>query len=137
MAISMCSNSGGLVGWCRPRRRSRRRRSNTIRLGNRRRGFCLGSRVVVGPFRMLKRLIMELAPNEKLLQAYYSLLPFLRPTLFPLSWWIICLFFNEWSNFFSFGWWSYCLSFIFMYTLYNFLFCELKWNHNDFQYGFT
>lgn len=100
MAISICSSSAGIVGWCRPRRRSRRRRGSTIRLGNRRRGFCIGSRVVVGPFRMLKRLIMELAPNEKLIEAYYSLIPFLRPTLFPLSWW------NEWRNeAFSFGWW--------------------------------
>ncbi|WRX10405.1 hypothetical protein QQP08_002892 [Theobroma cacao] len=49
MTISMFPNSTVLVGWCPGRRRLRRRRGSTIRLGNKakRRGFCLGSRPVV------------------------------------------------------------------------------------------
>ncbi|KAJ4847961.1 hypothetical protein Tsubulata_012175 [Turnera subulata] len=90
-AISMLSNSTVLVGWCRPRKRPRRRRCNTKRLGNKRRGFCLGSRsvvqwgVMVAPIRMLKKIIMDhLAPNGRLMQTYYWSLPFLRPQIFPL-----------------------------------------------------
>ncbi|CAL8177811.1 unnamed protein product [Prunus armeniaca] len=55
-----------LVGWCRPRRRLRRRRGSTIWLGNKRRGFGLGSRpalqwgAVVSPIRMLKKMFMEM-----------------------------------------------------------------------------
>ncbi|XP_048233255.1 uncharacterized protein LOC125370721 [Ricinus communis] len=88
---AMFSNSALLVGWCRhPRRRLRRRRGSTIRLGNKRRGFCLGSRpvvqwgVVVAPLRMLKKIIMDLAPNGQFVEAYYRSLPFLRPQIFPL-----------------------------------------------------
>lgn len=91
LTISMLSNSTTLGGWCRPRRRLRRRKSSTIRLGNKRRGFCLASKPVVqwgvmmGPLRMLKKFIMEMAPNGQLMEAYYSsLIPFLRPHLFPL-----------------------------------------------------
>ncbi|KAJ0112522.1 hypothetical protein Patl1_01493 [Pistacia atlantica] len=88
----MFSNSTPLVGWCRgTRRRARRRRGSTIRLGNKRRGFFLGSRPVVqwgvmlGPLRMLKKLIMEITPNGRLIDAYYLYLPyFLRPQIFPL-----------------------------------------------------
>lgn len=93
LTISMLSNSTTLGGWCRPRRRLRRRKSSTIRLGNKRRGFCLASKPVVqwgvmmGPLRMLKKFIMEMAPNGQLMEAYYSsLIPFLRPHLFPLCW---------------------------------------------------
>lgn len=91
LTISMLSNSTTLGGWYRPRRRLRRRKSSTIRLGNKRRGFCLASKPVVqwgvmmGPLRMLKKFIMEMAPNGQLMEAYYSsLIPFLRPHLFPL-----------------------------------------------------
>ncbi|XP_054795694.1 uncharacterized protein LOC129301149 [Prosopis cineraria] len=87
--ISMISNSTLLVGWCLPRRRLRRRRGCTVRLGNRRRVFCLGSRPVVqwgvmGPIRMLKKMIMEIAPKGQFIEAYYRYLPLLRPQLFPL-----------------------------------------------------
>ncbi|KAI4356311.1 hypothetical protein L6164_000343 [Bauhinia variegata] len=89
VTLSMFPNSAMLVGWCRPRRRLRRRRGSPIRLGNKRRGFCLGSRPVVqwgvmGPFRMLKKIIMEIAPNGRWIESYYWSLPFLRPQLFPL-----------------------------------------------------
>ncbi|EOX93770.1 hypothetical protein QUC31_004280 [Theobroma cacao] len=92
MTISMFPNSTVLVGWCPGRRRLRRRRGSTIRLGNKakRRGFCLGSRpvvqwgVMVGPLRMLKKIIVEITPKGKWIQAYYMYLPFLRPQLFPL-----------------------------------------------------
>ncbi|XWS31204.1 hypothetical protein CRYUN_Cryun23aG0057600 [Craigia yunnanensis] len=91
ITISMFPNSTLLVGWCRGRRRLRRRRGSTIRLGNKakRRGFSLGSRpvvqwgVMVGPLRMLKKIIMEITPKGKLIEAYYMYLPFLRPQLFP------------------------------------------------------
>ncbi|KAI4354186.1 hypothetical protein L6164_003078 [Bauhinia variegata] len=89
ISISMFSNSTLLVGWCRPRRRVRRRRGSPIRLGNRRRGFCLGSRPVVqwgvlGPLQMLKKIIMEIAPSGRWIEAYCWALPLLRPQLFPL-----------------------------------------------------
>ena len=75
-----------IVGWV-----VQRRRGSTIRLGNKakRRGFSLGSRpvvqwgVMVGPLRMLKKIIMEITPKGKLIEAYYMYLPFLRPQLFP------------------------------------------------------
>lgn len=94
ISISMFSNSALLVGWCRgTRRRTRRRRGGTIRLGNKRRGFCLGSRpvlqwgVMVGPFRMLKKIIIEITPNGRLIDACYWSLPyFFRPQIFPLCW---------------------------------------------------
>ncbi|XVF21293.1 hypothetical protein REPUB_Repub12eG0078000 [Reevesia pubescens] len=74
----MFPNSAVLVGWCRGRRRLRRKRGSTIRLGNKakRRGFSLGSRPVVqwrvmfGPLRMLKKIIMEITPKGKLIEAY-------------------------------------------------------------------
>ncbi|KAG5002249.1 hypothetical protein AAZX31_08G334900 [Glycine max] len=90
VTISMLSNSTMLVGLCRPqRRRLRRRRGSSIRLGNRRRGFCLGSRPVVqwgvmAPLRMLKKIIMEITPKGHWLEAYCWSLPLLRPQLFPL-----------------------------------------------------
>ncbi|KAJ4729071.1 hypothetical protein OWV82_001912 [Melia azedarach] len=91
MSISMFSNSAVLVGWCRSRRRVRRRRGGTVRLGNKRRGFCIGSRpvvqwgVMVAPLRMLKKFIMEITPNGRLMEAYYLSMPlFLRPQIFPL-----------------------------------------------------
>lgn len=93
ITISMFSNSTMLVGWCRPRRRLRRRRGSTIRLGNKRRGFSLGSRQVVqwgvmaGPLRMLRKIISEMVPNAQLIEALYWTLPFLRPQIFPLCWW--------------------------------------------------
>ncbi|XP_021907264.1 uncharacterized protein LOC110821653 [Carica papaya] len=91
--ISMFQNSTLLAGWCRGRRRPRRRRGCIIRLGNKRRGFCMGSRtvvqwgaVVVTPFRIIKKMITELTPSAGFIDAYYSslLLPLLRPQLFPL-----------------------------------------------------
>ncbi|KAJ9169829.1 hypothetical protein P3X46_017978 [Hevea brasiliensis] len=90
VTVSMFSNSTLLVGWCRSRRRLRRRRGSTIRLGNKRRGFCLGSRpvvqwgVMVAPLRMIKKIIMDVAPNAQFLDACYWSLPFLRPHIFPL-----------------------------------------------------
>lgn len=100
VTISMFSNSTVLVGWCRARKRPRRRRSSTIRLGNKRRGFCLGSRpvvqwgVMVAPLRMLKKIIMDMAPNGRFVEAYYWSLPFLRPQIFPLCWYhLLWLFF--------------------------------------------
>ncbi|GLU08035.1 hypothetical protein SLE2022_249640 [Rubroshorea leprosula] len=91
VTTSMLSNSTMLVGWCRlGRRRLRRRRGGTIRLGNKRRGFYLGSRLVVqwgvmvGPLRMLKKIIMQITPNGRWIEAYYMYLPFLRPQIFPL-----------------------------------------------------
>ncbi|ONH92722.1 hypothetical protein PRUPE_8G191500 [Prunus persica] len=90
-SIAIClSNSTMLVGWCRPRRRLRRRRGSTIWLGNKRRGFGLGSRpalqwgAVVSPIRMLKKMFMEMVPNERWIEAYNWSLPFLRPQIFPL-----------------------------------------------------
>ncbi|XVF81277.1 hypothetical protein PTKIN_Ptkin15bG0142800 [Pterospermum kingtungense] len=89
----MLPSSTVLVGWCRRRRRPRRRRGTTIRLGNKakRRGFCLGSRpvvqwgIMVSPaLRMLKKFIIGITPKGKLIEAYYMYLPFLRPQLFPL-----------------------------------------------------
>ncbi|KAH6814429.1 hypothetical protein C2S51_023447 [Perilla frutescens var. frutescens] len=77
-------------GWPRTRRRQRRPKGSTIRLGNRRRGFCLGVRpvvqwaVVARPFRLLKKLVAEMAANGRLLEAYCRTLPLLRPQFFPL-----------------------------------------------------
>ncbi|EXC14789.1 hypothetical protein L484_009443 [Morus notabilis] len=73
ITISMLSNSTMLVGWCRPKRRLRRRRGVTVRLGNKRRGFSLGSRAAVqwgfmaGPIRMLRKIITKMAPNAQLI----------------------------------------------------------------------
>ncbi|OIT31844.1 PREDICTED: uncharacterized protein LOC109208162 [Nicotiana attenuata] len=87
---SQLSNSSVIQGWCRPRRRARRRKGSTIRLGKRR-GFYLGSRPVIHwpgfmacPFRVLKKLVFEMASNGRLVEAYSWSLPFLRPQLFPL-----------------------------------------------------
>ncbi|KAK3405874.1 hypothetical protein EUGRSUZ_K02092 [Eucalyptus grandis] len=88
--ISVLSNSAIFVGWCRPRRRLRRRRGNTIRLGNKRRGFCLGTRpvvrwgVVASPFRVLKKIVMQIAWSGRLIDNSIWSLPILRPQLFPL-----------------------------------------------------
>ncbi|KAG2404760.1 uncharacterized protein HKW66_Vig0244070 [Vigna angularis] len=89
VSISMLPTSTMLVGLCRPRRRFRRRRGNSIRLGNKRRGLCLGSRPVVqwgvmAPLRMLKKIIMEITPKGHWIEAYCLSLPLLRPQLFPL-----------------------------------------------------
>ncbi|KAL1537058.1 hypothetical protein AAHA92_29616 [Salvia divinorum] len=78
------------IGCCRLRRRRRRWKGGSVRLGNRRRGFLLGVRpvvqwaVVVRPFRLLKKLVAEIAANGRLLEAYCRTLPLLRPQLFPL-----------------------------------------------------
>lgn len=104
ITVSMFSNSTVLVGWCRGRRRLRRRRVGTIRLGNKRRGFCLVSRpviqwgVMVAPLRMLKNIIMDMAPNGRFIEAYYLSLPFLRPQIFPLCWFFWCLISFSFSN---------------------------------------
>ncbi|CAJ1778589.1 unnamed protein product [Sphenostylis stenocarpa] len=89
VSMSMLSNSTMLVGLCRSRRRLRRRRGSSIRLGNKRRGFCLGTRPVVqwgvmAPLRMLKKIIMGIAPKGHWIEAYCWSLPLLRPQLFPL-----------------------------------------------------
>ncbi|KAE8075855.1 hypothetical protein FH972_014542 [Carpinus fangiana] len=91
LTISILPKSTALAEWCRPRRRHRRRKCSTIRLGAKRRGFYRVSRPVVqwgvlmAPLRMLKKIITEMAPNGLFIEAYYrSLLPFLRPQLFPL-----------------------------------------------------
>ncbi|KAJ4955642.1 hypothetical protein NE237_012425 [Protea cynaroides] len=66
-----------LIGWCCNRRRPRRRKYGTIRLGNRRRGLVVGSRpivrwrFVVGSLGRLKKLLMKMASNGKLMEAYY------------------------------------------------------------------
>ncbi|KAI3418590.1 uncharacterized protein J3R85_013650 [Psidium guajava] len=89
-SISALSNSTTLVGWCRPHRRLRRRRGNTIRLGNKRRGFCLGTRPVVrwgavaSQFRVLKKIVMQIAWGDRLMDNRIWSLPVLRPQLFPL-----------------------------------------------------
>ncbi|KAK4369224.1 hypothetical protein RND71_013016 [Anisodus tanguticus] len=89
--ILQSSNSSVILGWCRPlSRRVRRRKGSSIRLGYKRRGFCLGSRPVVQwglmgcPFRVLKKLVFEMVNNGRLLEVYCWSLPFLRPQLFPL-----------------------------------------------------
>ncbi|CDP03952.1 unnamed protein product [Coffea canephora] len=90
ITISLFSNSTAVVGWCRTRRGQRRRKGSSIRLGSKRRGFCLGSRqvvhwrVVLSPFRALHKLIMEMATNGRLVEGYHWSLPFLRPQIFPL-----------------------------------------------------
>ncbi|CAL0328189.1 unnamed protein product [Lupinus luteus] len=89
VTISMFSNPTALVGLCHPRRRLHRRRGSCVRLGNKRRGFSLGSRRVVqwgiiAPFRMLKKIIIEIAPNGHWIEAYCGFLPLLRLHLFPL-----------------------------------------------------
>ncbi|KAL3621899.1 hypothetical protein CASFOL_034095 [Castilleja foliolosa] len=90
-AISLLSNSGLVLGWCRgPGRRKRRRKGSMVRLGNRRRGFCLGLRpvvrwgVVASQFRVLKKMVIQMAVNGMLMEAYCWSLAFLRPNLFPL-----------------------------------------------------
>ncbi|CAN1130891.1 hypothetical protein LINPERPRIM_LOCUS13496 [Linum perenne] len=69
-------------------RRLRRRRGSTIRLGSRRRGLWLGARPPAVQWakmaKMLKKMLTNLAPNSISLDAYYRLLPFLRPQSFPL-----------------------------------------------------
>ncbi|KAK7256159.1 hypothetical protein RIF29_29595 [Crotalaria pallida] len=89
VTISMFSNSTMLVGLCHPRRRLRRRRSGSVRLGNKRRGFCIGSRRVVqwgvmAPLRMMKKIIIEITPKRHWIEAYCWSLSLLRPHLFPL-----------------------------------------------------
>ncbi|KAB2634988.1 hypothetical protein D8674_038366 [Pyrus ussuriensis x Pyrus communis] len=90
VTISILSNSTVLVGWCRPRRRLKRRRGITVWLGNKRRGFSLGSRPVLqwgavsGSIRMIKKMFMEMVPSERWIEAYNWSLPILRPQMFPL-----------------------------------------------------
>ncbi|KAH6814262.1 hypothetical protein C2S51_023280 [Perilla frutescens var. frutescens] len=84
LTISLFSNSTVVLG-----RRKRRRNGGTIRLGNRRRGFCMAARPVVhwgvvAPLRVLKKMIIRMAANGRLVEAYCWSLPFLRPHLFPL-----------------------------------------------------
>ncbi|GFP91166.1 hypothetical protein PHJA_001260600 [Phtheirospermum japonicum] len=91
-AISLLSSSGVVLGWCRGAgRRKRRRKGGIIRLGKRRRGFCLGLRPVVrwgvvasSPFRVLKKIVIQMAASGRLMEAYCWSLAFLRPNLFPL-----------------------------------------------------
>ncbi|KAL3850458.1 hypothetical protein ACJIZ3_012340 [Penstemon smallii] len=88
-SISLFPNSSVVLGL---RRRKRRRKGGAIRLGNRRRGFCIGFRRVVHwgvmacPFRVLKKIIIEMVANGngRLVEAYCWSLPFLRPQIFPL-----------------------------------------------------
>ncbi|KAK8521715.1 hypothetical protein V6N13_021798 [Hibiscus sabdariffa] len=92
--MAMFPNTLALAGWCRGRewRRLRKTRGSTIRLGSKGklRGFNMGSRLVVqwglmaAHLRMLKKIIMEITPKQKLMEAYYLYLSFLRPHLFPL-----------------------------------------------------
>ncbi|PSS09610.1 hypothetical protein CEY00_Acc16632 [Actinidia chinensis var. chinensis] len=90
ITISLFSSSTVVVGWCRTRRRLRRRKGSTVRLGNKRRGFFLRCRpvvhweVVLCPFRMLKKIIMDMTKNGRLMDTYYWSLPIFRPQLFPL-----------------------------------------------------
>ncbi|KAF4367548.1 hypothetical protein CsatB_024804 [Cannabis sativa] len=91
VTTSMLSNNPAvLAGWCRPKRRLRRRRGATVRLGNKRRGFSLGARPVVqwgfmaGPIRMLRKIITDMVPNSQFIEGVYWSLPFLHPQLFPL-----------------------------------------------------
>ncbi|KAL3828950.1 hypothetical protein ACJIZ3_017752 [Penstemon smallii] len=77
--------------WCRPTRRCKRgRKGGAIRLGNRRKGFSLGSRPVVHwgvlarPFRVMKKIIVQMVANGRLVEAYCWSLPLLRPQIFPL-----------------------------------------------------
>ncbi|KAE9622127.1 hypothetical protein Lalb_Chr01g0022011 [Lupinus albus] len=89
VTISMFSNTRALVGLCRRPRRLHRRRGSSLRLGNKRRGFNFGPRRVVqwgiiAPFRMLKKIIIEITPNGHWIEAYCGFLPLLRLHLFPL-----------------------------------------------------
>ncbi|CAA3018745.1 unnamed protein product [Olea europaea subsp. europaea] len=90
ITISLFSNIAVVLGWCRTRHRKRRRKGSTVRLGNKKRGFCMASRQVVHwqvvfcPARMLKKIVLQMAANERLVEAYCWSLPFLRPQLFPL-----------------------------------------------------
>ncbi|KAI8015831.1 hypothetical protein LOK49_LG05G01670 [Camellia lanceoleosa] len=93
ITISLFSNSTVVVGWCRTRRRLRRRKGGiAIRLGNKRhhRGGYLRCRqvvhwgVIVCPFRMLRKIIIEMFSNGSLIKSCYWSLPIFRPQLFPL-----------------------------------------------------
>ncbi|PIN06490.1 hypothetical protein CDL12_14459 [Handroanthus impetiginosus] len=88
---SIFSNSAVVLGRCQANRRTRQRKGSTIRLGNRRRGFWLGPRTVVQwtdvavgrPFRLLKKIVIGMAADGRLVEAYCWSLSFLRPQLFP------------------------------------------------------
>ncbi|KAH1130864.1 hypothetical protein J1N35_002242 [Gossypium stocksii] len=91
IAISIFPNSSMLIGWCQGRRQLRQRRGSIVRLGNKQRGFNIGSRLVIrlgmmmlAPLKLLKRMIMEIRPKGNLIGAYYMHLSFLGPQLFPL-----------------------------------------------------
>ncbi|KAM2732931.1 hypothetical protein EV2_036421 [Malus domestica] len=90
VTISMLSNATVLVGWCQPRRQLRRRRGCTVWLGNKRRRFSLGSRLVLqledvaGSIWMIRKMFMKMVPNEGWIDAYNWSLPILRPQMFPL-----------------------------------------------------
>ncbi|OVA16212.1 hypothetical protein BVC80_605g13 [Macleaya cordata] len=82
---------GGMMGWCWTRRRMRRRRGGTIRLGSKRRGLAVGSRsvvvrwrYVVAPLRRLKKLLFEVALNGMLIEGCNWSFPFVYPLTFPL-----------------------------------------------------
>lgn len=100
VTLSLIPNSALVLGLCRPRRRWRRRRLSTIRLGNRRRGFNLGPRPVMhwscmaGPIRVLKKFMAEIGANRKWIDAYLRSLPILRPQTFPLCWFVIFFLFG-------------------------------------------
>ncbi|KAL8548818.1 hypothetical protein ACS0TY_007908 [Phlomoides rotata] len=84
LTISMLSDSAVVLGWCRGMcRRRRRRKGGSIRLGNRRRGFCMGPRPVVHWGVVFKKMMIRMAANGRLVEAYCWSLPFLRPQLFP------------------------------------------------------
>ncbi|KAI8523324.1 hypothetical protein RHMOL_Rhmol13G0064600 [Rhododendron molle] len=94
IAISPFATSTAVVGWCRRRRRRlpRRQKGGTIRLGNKkRRRFYLRCHrpavnwgILVCPFQMLKKIIMDMTSNGKLMENCDWALPIFRPQLFPL-----------------------------------------------------
>nr|DAD24232.1 TPA_asm: hypothetical protein HUJ06_025695 [Nelumbo nucifera] len=89
ISLSVLSDPAMLIDWCCTRRRPRRRRGGTIRLGNKRRGFTLGSRPVarwrcmVGPLRRLKKMLSEMVSHGRWIEAYYLAFPFVYSLTFP------------------------------------------------------
>ncbi|KAF9587791.1 hypothetical protein IFM89_005666 [Coptis chinensis] len=73
------------IGWCWVRRASRRRRSCTVRLGNKRRTLVQRSRpivrfrFVVVPLRRLKKLLMD----GRLIDSFCLYFSSIYPSLFP------------------------------------------------------
>ncbi|WOG95081.1 hypothetical protein DCAR_0314383 [Daucus carota subsp. sativus] len=88
LTVSLLSNTNVVVGWYPLRRRVRRRRIGSIRLGNKR-GFWFGARRVVQlrvvySSQMFKKIIAAMSLNGRLVEACYDSLVFFRPQLFPL-----------------------------------------------------